>query len=96
MKRYKYSMFSGISDPMNSTHNRYISLFRTFADALLEDHIHTPGMLDITKALSQKASELVLKAVYTPDIDVIKLQKELYYMEQEYLQLISSQHNNNY
>lgn len=78
---------------MNSTHTRYIDLFRTYADALLENHVHTPGMLDITKALSKKTSELVLRAVYTADIDVIKLQKELYYMEQEYLQLIISRHN---
>jgi hypothetical protein len=80
---------------MNHVHNKYVISFKRFADALLEGYLNTDGMIDITKALSQKANQLVMTAIYTANVDIIKLKRELYDLEQEYLNIILSRHNQN-
>ena len=80
---------------MNHVHNKYIISFKRFADALVESYLNADGIIDINKALSQKANQIIITAIYTANVDIIKLKRELYDLEQEYLNLILSKHNQN-
>ena len=80
---------------MNHVHNKYIISFKRFADALVESYLHANGMIDITKALSEKSNKLVITAIYTEHVDIIKLKRELYDLEQKYIAIILSRYNQN-
>jgi hypothetical protein len=50
-------------------------------------------MAEIRKSLSKKANELIVKAIYTENLDIIRLKRELRQLEEEYLRIILSRYN---
>ena len=80
---------------MNPKYNKYITSFRNFADELAESCLKTDGVVDISKSLSQKANQLVTKAIFTGNVDTKNLKRELYDLEQKYIAIILSRVNQN-
>ena len=70
---------------MHTDHTSLINAFKRFAEAILERDLTSESMFDISKALNMKTNELVIKAVYTANVDITRLKRELYELEQTYL-----------
>ena len=79
-----------IGSAMHTKYIRYIKLFTTYADLLLHRHPDEVRS-DKVKALYEKSNEIILKAVYLSDVDVLKLQKELFQLAQRYISMYNKE-----
>ena len=78
---------------MNIVHTRYIASFKNYAEALIERRARNEDIIDFTRLLSDRSNMLIAKAIYTENLDILTLKRELHQLEQNYLQIIISAFN---
>jgi hypothetical protein len=71
----------------------YISSFVEFADSALQNESTYNSLPDFCKCINKKGNELVYRALNDNNVDVLRLKKEMFQLEQKYVQTFSIKHN---
>lgn len=78
-----------------SFHLLYINSFLKFAQVSLENSIHYNEMVSYANCLNEKANKILVRASIYNDIDIQKLQRELFELGREYIRKFSLKFNRN-